>query len=74
MIEIVGILTWWTKDQGTYTRSKAKYTMKEIMHNIILQEEEVSILGVDTEDEDEEEVWAKAKDKLSVITACSQDT
>jgi hypothetical protein len=33
------------------------------MHSIILQEEEVSILAVDTEDEDEEEVWVEAEDK-----------
>jgi hypothetical protein len=33
------------------------------MHSIIIQEEEVSILSVDTEDEDEEEVWVEAEDK-----------
>jgi hypothetical protein len=50
------------KDQETYTRSKEKYTKKETMHSIILQEEEVSILAVDIEDEDEEEVWVEAED------------
>jgi hypothetical protein len=29
---------------------------------------------VDTEEEDEEEVWVEAEEKLSVITVCSQDT
>jgi hypothetical protein len=51
------------KDQETYTRFKVKYTKKETMHSIILQEEEVSILVVDKEDEDKEEVWVKAEEK-----------
>jgi hypothetical protein len=36
---------------------------KETMHSIIPQEEEVSILTVDTEAKDKEEVWVKAEDK-----------
>jgi hypothetical protein len=51
------------KDQETYTRSKAKCTKKETLHSTIPQEEELSILVVDTEDEYEEEVWVEAKDK-----------
>ena len=63
MIEIVGPLNWCMKDQETYTRFKVKYTKKETMHSIILQEEEVSILEVDTADEEEDEVWVEAEDK-----------
>jgi hypothetical protein len=33
------------------------------MHSIILQEDEVSILMVDTKDEEEEEVRVEAKEK-----------
>jgi hypothetical protein len=33
------------------------------MHSITPWEEETSILVVDSEDEDEEEVWAEAEDK-----------
>jgi hypothetical protein len=40
-----------------------KYTKKETMHSIILQEEEVSIIMLDTKAEDEEEVWVKAEGK-----------
>jgi hypothetical protein len=72
MIDIVELTISCMRDRGTYTRSKAKYTKKEIIHSIILQEEEVSILMMDIEEE--EEVWSKAKDKLSVIATCIQDT
>ena len=52
------------KDQETYTRSKAECTKKETMHSTIPQEEELSILTVDTEEEEEEEeVWVEAKEK-----------
>jgi hypothetical protein len=39
------------------------YTKKERMHNIILQEEEVSILAMDTEDKDKDELWVEDKEK-----------
>jgi hypothetical protein len=51
-----------------------KYSKKETLRSITLQEEETSILAVDSEDEDEEEVWAEAEDISSVTTACNQDT
>jgi hypothetical protein len=74
MIKIVELTISCMRGRGTYTRSKAKYTKKEIMHSIILQEDEVSILAVDKEDEDEEEVWVEVEEKLSVIIARSQNT
>jgi hypothetical protein len=49
------------KHREIYTRSKAKYIKKETMCNINPQEEETSILVVDTEDEEEE--WVEAEDK-----------
>ena len=63
MIDILKLTISCMRGRGTYTRSKAKYTKKETMHSIILQEEEVSILIVDTQDEDEEEVWVEAEEK-----------
>jgi hypothetical protein len=51
------------KDQETYTRSKVKYINKETMHSINPQEEETSILMVDTKDEDEEEDWVEVEEK-----------
>ena len=56
-------MTLCTKDRGTYTRSKAKQNKKETLCSTSLQEEGNSILSVDSEDEDEEEVWAEAEDK-----------
>jgi hypothetical protein len=55
MTDIVGPLTLCMKDQETYTRSKVKYIKKETMCSITPQEQEISILVEDTEDEDEEE-------------------
>jgi hypothetical protein len=46
-----------------YTRSKVKYIKKETMHNINPWEEETSTLVVDSEDDEEEEVWGEAEDK-----------
>jgi hypothetical protein len=40
-----------------------KYSKKEIPCSTSLKGEENSILMVDTEGQDEEEVWAKAKEK-----------
>jgi hypothetical protein len=42
---------------------RAKYNKKEILHSTTLQGEENSLLMVDTEDKDEEEVWDEAEDK-----------
>jgi hypothetical protein len=63
MIRIVGIMTSFMKGQGIYTKFKVKYSKKETLHSIILQEEETSTLVVDSEEEDEEEVWVKVKDR-----------
>jgi hypothetical protein len=48
-----------------------KYIKKEIMHSLTPWDEEISILAVDSEDEDKEEVWVEAEEKQSVITACN---
>jgi hypothetical protein len=74
MIEILELTISCMKGRGTYTRYEVKYTKKEIMHNTTLKGEEISLLAVAIEDEDEEEVWTKVKEKLSVITLRSQDT
>jgi hypothetical protein len=63
MIETVGPMTLCMKGQEMYTRSKAKYNKKETLHSTTPREEETSILAVDIEDEDEEEVWAEVEDK-----------
>jgi hypothetical protein len=63
MIEIVELMISCMKDQEIYIRSKVKYIKKETLRSITPQEEETSILAVDSEDKDEEEVWAKAKEK-----------
>jgi hypothetical protein len=63
IIETIGPMTSCMKGQEMYTRSKVKYINKETMHNITPWEEETSILVVDSEDEDEEEVWAEVEEK-----------
>jgi hypothetical protein len=63
MIEIVELMISCMKGRETYTRFKVKYNKKETLYNTTLQGEETSILVVDIEEEEEEEVWAKAKDK-----------
>ena len=62
-IEIAELMISCMKDQETYTRSKPKYIKKETLRNINLQEEETSILVVDSKDEEEEEVLAEAEEK-----------
>jgi hypothetical protein len=63
MIDIVGLMISCMKGQETYTKFKVKYNKKETLCSTTLQEEETSILMVDSEDEDEEEVWVEAKDR-----------
>jgi hypothetical protein len=74
MISILGLMTSCIKGQGIYTKFNAKYNKKETLCSIILQEEETSTLMVDSEAEDEEEVWVKVEDRSSVTTARNQDT
>jgi hypothetical protein len=63
MIEITFLMISCTKDQETYTISKVNYIKKETMHSITPQEEETSILAVDTEEEDEEEEWVEVEER-----------
>jgi hypothetical protein len=63
MIDIVGPTTSFMKGQEMYKISKVKYNKKETLCSTNPQEEETSILTVDTEDEDEEEEWAEAEDR-----------
>jgi hypothetical protein len=63
MIRIVEIMTSCMKGQETYTKFKVKYIKKETLCSITLYDEETSILVVDSEDEDEEEVYAKVEDR-----------
>jgi hypothetical protein len=68
MIGIVGLKTSCTKGQDTYTKYKVKYSNKEALHSTIIQDEETSILMVDSKDE-EEEVWVEAENRSSITTA-----
>jgi len=74
MIDIVGLMTSCMKGQETYTKFKVKYSRKETLCSITPLREETSILVVDSEDEEEEEVWVEAKDRSSVTNAHNQDT
>jgi hypothetical protein len=62
------------KGQEIYTKFKAKYNKRETLCITTPLGEETSILAVDLEENDEEEVWIEAKDRSFVITAHSQDT
>jgi hypothetical protein len=74
MIRIVELMISCMKGRETYTRFKANYNKMETLCSTTLRGEKISLLMVATEDEDKEEVWAEAEDKLSVITAHNQDT
>jgi hypothetical protein len=74
MIGIVGIMTSCTKYQEIYTKFNMKYRKNEILHSIILQEEEISTLAVDSKEEDKEDVWIEAEDRSSITTEHNQDT
>jgi 3-dehydroquinate synthase class II len=69
MIGIVGLMISCMKGRETYTRFKAKYSKKETLRSTTPLGEEISILVVDLEEGDEEEVWVEAKDRSYVITA-----
>jgi hypothetical protein len=73
MIGIVGPMTSCMKVQGTYTKFKAKYSKKGTLHSIIPQEYETSTLVVDSEEEDEQEVWVEVESRSFFIIAHSQD-
>jgi hypothetical protein len=63
MIGTVGLMTSCTKCQDTYTKFKVKYSKKETLHSITPLGEETSILTVDSEEEEEEEVWVETEDR-----------
>jgi hypothetical protein len=63
MIDIVYLMISCMKGRETYTRFNSKYNKKETLYSTTLQGEGTSILVVDTEDKDEEEVWAEAEEK-----------
>jgi hypothetical protein len=62
IIGIVGLMISCMKGQETYSKFKKKYNKKETLRSITPLGEETSIFMVDSEDEDEEEVWVEAKD------------
>jgi hypothetical protein len=74
MIGILGLMTSCMKSQETYTKFKVKYNKKETLRSITPLGEENSILAVDSEEKDEEEVWVEAKDGSFVTTAHNHDT
>jgi hypothetical protein len=74
MIGIVGIMTSCMKGRETYTKFKAKCNKKETLRNITPLGEENSTLAVDSEEEEEKEVWVKNKDRSSITTVHNQDT
>jgi hypothetical protein len=63
MIDIVGLMNSCMKGHETYTKFKVKYNKKETLHSKTPLGEENSILAVDSEDEEEEEVWINVKDR-----------
>jgi hypothetical protein len=69
MIGIVGLMISCMKGQYIYTKFKAKYNKKETLRSTTPLGEETSILTVDLEDEDKEEVWVEAEDRSFFITA-----
>ena len=58
------------KGQGIHTIFKVRYSKNKKLHSISPLEEETSILAVDSEDENEEEVWAEVENISSVTIAC----
>jgi hypothetical protein len=56
MIEILGPMISCMKGQKTYKRFKEKYNKNETLHSTTPLREETSILMVDSEKEDEEDV------------------
>jgi hypothetical protein len=74
MTRILGLTISCMKGQGVYTKFKVKYNKKEALHSIIPLGEETSTLGVDSEEEEEEELWVEVKERSYVITTHNQDT
>jgi hypothetical protein len=72
MRRTVELTTSCMKDQGLYTKFKAKYNNQGTLRSIITLEEETSTLVVDSKEEDEEEVWVEVKARSFVIIAHSQ--
>ena len=63
MIGIVGIMISCMKGQETYPKFKVKYSRKETLCSITLQEEGNSTLVVDSKKEEEEEEWVEAEER-----------
>jgi hypothetical protein len=63
MIDIVGLTISCMKGPDTYTKFKEKYNKKEKLRIITPLGKETSILMVDLEEEEEEEVWVEAEYK-----------
>jgi hypothetical protein len=70
----VGLMTYCMKDQETHIGFKEKYSRKEILHSLTIQEEETSTLMVDSGEEDEQEAWVEVEFRSFVITTHNQDT
>jgi hypothetical protein len=68
MRKIVGLMTYFMKDQETHIEFKAKYSKKEILHSLTPQEEETSTLMADSEEEDKEEAWVEVTFRSFFIT------
>jgi hypothetical protein len=57
------------KGQGMHIEFKENYSQKKTMCSSIPQEEETSTLVVDSDQEDEVEVWVKVEVRLVSITS-----
>jgi hypothetical protein len=68
MRRTVGLMTSCMKYQEIHIGFKVKYSRREILCSLILQEEETSTLAVDSEEEDEEEAWVEVEVRSFVIT------
>jgi hypothetical protein len=73
MRRIVGLTISCMKDQWIHKGLKEKHNKKEIMHSSTPQEEETSTLLVDSEEEDEVEVWVEVQVIFFVINLHNQD-
>jgi len=73
MIGIVGITISCMKDEGIHIEFKENLSKKEIMRSSTPREEETSTLVVDSEEQDEEEVWVEVAVRSFSITSHSLD-
>jgi hypothetical protein len=68
MRRIVELMTSCMKGQEIHIGFKERCGRREMLHSLILQEEETSTLVVDSYEEDEEEAWVEVQVRSVFIT------